>query len=58
MDPVHMQPHFYDTGVRFKTKNVNVFSNFIKNKVNVMLGTFLNFVYDTSYLGAKKYMVS
>ena len=42
---------------RFNTKKVNVFWNFIENKVKVTLGTFLNLVYGSSYLGPKKWMV-
>ena len=39
---------------RFKTKKVNIFWNFIINKVKVMLDTFLNFVYGSFYLGTKR----
>ena len=65
-----MQPRFHKISVHkqlfflgkkhFKTKKVNIFWIFIKNKV-VTLGTFLNFVYDSSYLGTKKvhgYLIS
>ena len=38
----------------FKTKKVGITWNFIKNKIKVILGTFLNFIYDSSYLGTKK----
>ena len=45
----------------FRTKKVNLFWNFIKNKFKVTLGIFLNFLYDSSYLWTKKvhgYLIS
>ena len=38
----------------FRQKKLNIFWNFIKNKVKVTLGVFLSFVYDSSYLETKK----
>ena len=46
---------------RFKIKKVNIFWNFIKDKVKVTLITFLNFVNGSCYLGTKKvdcYLIS
>ena len=46
---------------RFKTKKVNVFCNFIKNKIKVTVGVFLNFIYGSNYLETKKvhgYLIS
>ena len=45
----------------FYDKKVNIFWNFIKSKVKVTLGVFLNFVYDNSFLWTKKvhgYLIS
>ena len=49
---------FFCEGIILRRKKVNIFWNFIKNKVEVTLGVFLNFVYDSSYLETKKYMVT
>ena len=45
---------FFCKGNILRQKKVNIFWNFIKNKVKVKLGVFLNFVYDSSYLETKK----
>ena len=45
----------------FKTKKVNISLNFIKNKIKVTVGVFLNFIYDSNYLETKKvddYLIS
>ena len=57
MDSIHMQLRFREIDVylqlslqrkRFKTKKLTY------SEVKITLGTFLNFVYGSSYLGTKK----